>query len=268
MGYSVVYIWECQFECKAGIQINNVIKSNNRYKMISNGKFILKDILAYLSQGTSLDEFLKSFDTQKTKALIPHKVTQNISKYLKENPTLAQHKGNVIELLRNSKIPHKDWVSNDMTNQKIEISNYLKIQNNYQNLYELLKDYNNFDVQPAVEAIGKLSAMSSSLNLDIHKDAISIPGLSLKSLWSSKQPGVEFELFEDKEELYKMNRNNLVGGPSIVIHHYHEKNKTLIRNQKVCKKVFGFDANVLTCGRLDKISYVENMKLLMHIPDL
>ncbi len=49
-GYSVVSIWECQFECKAGIQINNIIKSNNRYKMISNGKFIFKDILAYLSQ--------------------------------------------------------------------------------------------------------------------------------------------------------------------------------------------------------------------------
>ncbi len=109
----------------------------------------------------------------------------------------------------------------------------------------MLKDYNNSDVQPAVEAIGKLSAMFSSLNLDIHKDAISIPGLSLKSLWSSKQPGVEFELFKDKEELYEMYRDNLVGGPSIVFHHYHEKNKTLLRNQKVCKKVFGFDANAL-----------------------
>ena len=113
-----------------------------------------------------------------------------------------------------------------MTNQKIQMTDYLKIQNNYQNLYELLKDYNNSDVQPAVEAIGKLSAMFSSLNLDIHKDAISIPGLSLKSLWSSKQPGVEFELFKDKEELYEMYRNNLVGGPSIVFHHYHEKNNS------------------------------------------
>ncbi len=74
-------------------------------------------------------------------------MTQNISKYLKENPTLAQHKGNVIELLRKSKIPHKDWFSNDMTNQKIQMTDYLKIQNNYQNLYELLKDYNNSDVQ-------------------------------------------------------------------------------------------------------------------------
>ena len=133
MDYSVVSIWECQFESKTGIQINNVIKSNNRYKMISNRKFIFKDILVYLSQGTSLDEFLKSFDTEKTKAFFPHKVTQNISKYLKENNTLVQHKGNAIELLRNSKIPHKDWFANDMTNQKIELTEYLKIQNNYHN---------------------------------------------------------------------------------------------------------------------------------------
>jgi G:T-mismatch repair DNA endonuclease (very short patch repair protein) len=211
MGYSVISIWECQFESKTGIQINNIIKSNNRYKMISNGKFIFKDILAYLSQGTSLDEFLKSFDTEKTKAFFPHKVTQNMFKYFKENPSLMQHKGNAIEILRNSKIPHKDWFANDMTNQKIEITDYLKIQDNYRNLYELLKDYNNSDVQPAVEAIRKLSAMFSSLNLDIHKDAISIPGLSLKCLWSSKQPGIEFKLFKDKEELYEMYRNNLVG---------------------------------------------------------
>jgi hypothetical protein len=132
-----------------------------------------------------------------------------------------------------------------MTNQKIEIIDYLKIQDNYRNLYELLRDYNNSDVQPAVEAIGKLSAMFSFLNLDVHKDAISIPGLCLKSLWSSKESVIEFKLFKDKEELYEMYRNNLVGGPSIVFHHYHEKNKTLIRNQQVCKKVVGFDANGL-----------------------
>ncbi len=57
-------------------------------------------------------------------------------KYLKENPSLTQHKGDIIEILSSSKIPHKDWFSNDMTNHMIEIT---KIQNNYQNLYELRK---------------------------------------------------------------------------------------------------------------------------------
>ena len=66
--------------------------------MISNGKFIFKDILAYLSQGTTLDDFLKSFDTEKREAFFPHKMTQNMLKYLKENPTLMQHKGNTMEI--------------------------------------------------------------------------------------------------------------------------------------------------------------------------
>ena len=61
-----------------------------------------------------------------------------------------------------------------MTNQKIEITDYLKIQDNYRNIYELLRDYNNSDVHPAVEAIGKFFTMFSSLNLDVHKVAISI----------------------------------------------------------------------------------------------
>ncbi len=51
--------------------------------------------------------FLKSFDTEKTKAFFPHKVTQNMLKYYRENPSLIQHKGDVIEILRNSKIQHK-----------------------------------------------------------------------------------------------------------------------------------------------------------------
>jgi hypothetical protein len=36
-----------------------------------------------------------------------------------------------------------------------------------------------------------------------------------------------------------------VGGPSIIFQHYHEKNKTKIRDDKVCKCVLGFDANAL-----------------------
>jgi hypothetical protein len=163
-------------------------------------------------------------------------------KYLKETPSRMQHKGNYIEIFRNSKIPHKVWFAIDLTNQNMEITNYLKIHDNSRNLYEFLKDYNNSDVHPAVEAIGKLSVMLSSLNLDIHKVAISIPGLSLKSLWSSKQPGSEIK---DNMKLYDMYLNNLVGCPSIVFHNYNEEKKTLIRNQKGCKKVVGFDANAL-----------------------
>jgi hypothetical protein len=47
--------------------------------------------------------------------------------------------------------------------------------------------------------------------------------------------------------LYK---NNIVGGPTIVFHRYHERDVTTIRptdyeEPKTCKKIIGYDANVL-----------------------
>lgn len=144
----------------------------------------------------------------------------------------------------------------------------MKIQNNYQNLYELLKDYNNSDVEPAVKAIGKLSAMFSSLSLDIHKHAISIPRLSLKSLWSSKQPGIEFVLFKDKEELYEMYRNILLVGPVLYFTIITRKTKLLFVIRRYARRFLVLMLMLFTCGQLGKICYVENMKLLMHILDL
>ena len=102
-----------------------------------------------------------------------------------------------------------------------------------------MRDYNNLDVKPGVEATKKLGNFFQSLNLDIHKDGISVPGLTLKYLWHTKQKDCEFQLFKGNEDLYQKYRDNLVGGASIVFHHYHEKNKTRIRNGKPCQRILG-----------------------------
>ena len=49
-------------------------------------------------------------------------------------------------------------------------------------------------------------------------------------------------MFKGNEDLYQKYRYNLVGGPSIVFHHYHERNK---RNGKPCQRILGYDANAL-----------------------
>jgi hypothetical protein len=77
-------------------------------------------------------------------------------------------------------------------------------------LYDLLKDYNNLDVKPGVEATKKLGSFFQSLNVDMHKDGISIPGLTLKYLWQTKQIDSDFQLFKGNEELYQKYRDNLV----------------------------------------------------------
>jgi hypothetical protein len=50
--------------------------------------------------------------------------------------------------------------------------------------------------------------------------------------------------------LYQLYKNNIVGGPSIVFHRYHEIDVTSIRPRdyeepKACKKIIGYDANAL-----------------------
>jgi hypothetical protein len=55
---------------------------------------------------------------------------------------------------------------------------------------------------------------------------------------------------EKNKDLFDLYKNNIVGGPNIVFHWYHEKDKTFIRpkeydDPKPCKSIIGFDANAL-----------------------
>jgi G:T-mismatch repair DNA endonuclease (very short patch repair protein) len=190
LGYNVVSKWECDFRPNEDIEINNIIKCNNKYRMISNGKFAFKDVMAYLAPGTSLTQFLKAFDTELVKGYFPHKITQNLDAYIRAYPELVQYQSNIIQLLKNSKIPTINWFYDEFSKKNILKSEYNLIKSRYSNLYDLLKDYNNCDVQPSVEATIKLSQFFKNLGLDIHKDGISISGLTLQYLWKLKDSNI------------------------------------------------------------------------------
>jgi hypothetical protein len=130
---------------------------------------------------------------------------------MKEHPNLSQYKDNVTMLLKHSAIPDRKWSTNDL-NQKLEINEkeHADIKAKYSNLYELLVEYNNNDVLPTVEATKKLLKFFKDIKLDMHKDGISIPGLTLKYMWKLKESESKFQLFKDKEELYHKYKDNLV----------------------------------------------------------
>lgn len=55
---------------------------------------------------------------------------------------------------------------------------------------------------------------------------------------------------EKNKDLYDLYKNSIVGGPSLVFHRYHEKDRTFIRpaeytDPKPCKLIYGVDANAL-----------------------
>ena len=125
-------------------------------------------------------------------------------------------------------------------NEAIEVFN----DNTFKNMFDYLEYYNNCDVIPMVEAINKMFQFYRARNLDMFKDAISLPGLAYKMLMNC--PKANFSLFEEEHKhLYYLLKNNIRGGPSIIFNRYQEVDKTYIRNGKLCKNIIGFDANAL-----------------------
>ena len=84
-------------------------------------------------------------------------------------------------------------------------------------LHDFLRWYDNCDVKGVRHAKG----------LDMFKDAISLPDLACKMLLTCTEEN--FSLFKevDKESFYLLKRN-IVGGPSIIFHRYHEVDKHIL----------------------------------------
>ena len=72
--------------------------------------------------------------------------------------------------------------------------------------------YNNLDVKPFVEAVEKMAQTYKDKGVDLFKDGISVPGLTLKYLFNIS-PDANFALFGNHDsDPYETYRNNLVGG--------------------------------------------------------
>jgi hypothetical protein len=86
------------------------------------------------------------------------------------------------------------------------------------------------------------------LGVDMFKDAISVPGVTLKYLFKTLPKDVSFSLCSKREQdLHNTIRENIVGGPSIIFHRYHEKDQTFVRgnSDKAVQGIKDYDANAL-----------------------
>ena len=114
---------------------------------------------------------------------------------------------------------------------------------------EWLRYYNNLDVAPGLEALEKMRAFYTEKGIDILKDAVSLPGVSLHYLLRGTIERFA-NLYSPCKEAYGMLKNAMVGGPNIVFKRYHEAGVTHIRphrfkETKTCKRIIGYDANAL-----------------------
>ena len=145
-----------------------------------------------------------------------------------------------------------------------------------------LRYYNNLDAAPDLEALERRQAFYTEKGIDILKDAVSIPGVSLHYLLrGAVERGAE--LYSPSKEAYEMLKGAVVGGPSLVFTRYHEVGITTIRSHqtaepRLCQRILGYDANALylstmlqemPCGKERVVHYsdeyqVEASPVLMH----
>ena len=195
------------------------------------------DIINYLGPGTSYDSWVKAYGCEVTKSDFPYEWFDSAEKL--DYPGLPDYVHWFSKLKNSYTLSLSEWKTCKETFRKKGMKTFK----------DWVKYYNNLDVAPGLEALEKMKAFYAERGIDILKDAVSIPGVSLHYLLrGSIERGAD--LYAPSKEAYEMLKGAVVGGPSLVFTRYHEVGKTRIRshqytNAKMCQNILGYDANAL-----------------------
>ena len=96
-----------------------------------------------------------------------------------------------------------------------------------------LEYYSNLDVTPFLETLEKMKAFYTKLGIDVFKDAVSLPGVSMQYILQGTLRGRNPpELYTPSGEAYEMLKGAVVGGPRLVFTRKHIAGQTRIRSHK------------------------------------
>lgn len=209
-----------------------MVKRNNNHMCIKTTNLKFLDVSNFLAPGFSYAQFINAYECSLQKGFFPYEWLDSPDK------------------LNTTQLPQREAFYSSLKNSDISMDDYRYCQQIWQQhgmrtMRDFLVWYNNLDVEPFIEALEKLTDFYKERHIDTFKDGISVPGLTLKYLFKTN-PEADFVLFDEKnKDLHQCFKDNLVGGPSIVFHRYHEGGKIRIRGGKMCQKVVGYDANAL-----------------------
>ena len=250
----------------------NVAKKENSYMFLSTPKFKFLDIKNYLAPGLSYDAWCRAYGCELQKLAFPYEWFDSFDK--------LNHKGPV---------KYEEFFSSLKGGITISQEEYQNFCDEFSKrgcvtMKDWLKEYNLADVKPFIEALEKNREQYYPDEIDLLKDAVSIPGISMMyvlnealkrkkysepDLFAPGEPckckcsddcekaGCEKcrEISKDckictKNEAYEMLTTGMIGGPSIVFCRYAEAEVSQIRSHiykdaKTCRAVLGLDANSL-----------------------
>ena len=211
-----------------------VIKRQNTYMCLYTDKLKFVDICNYLAPGYSYAKYLTAYGCMQQKGHFPYEYMDGVGK------------------LDDRAIPPQASFYSQLKNEGISDTDYAACQavwgdNQMTTMRDYLIWYNNRDVIPFLEAIAKQAGFYKHQNIDMFKDGISVPGLSLLHLFNDLPNDTYFTVFNrTNSDLHELVKDNIVGGPAIIFHRYHEKDVTKIRGGgETCRSIVGYDANAL-----------------------
>ena len=188
-----------------------VIKRQNTYMCLYTDKLKFVDICNYLAPGVSYAKYLTAYGCELGKGHFPYEYMDSIGK------------------LDERSLPPQSAFYSRLKNEGISVANYARCQeawraNGMETLRDYLIFYNNLDVTSFLEAISKQFTFYRDRNIDMFKDGISVPGLSLLYMFNDLPPNTYFTVFNrTNSDLHELVKDNIVGGPAIIFHRYHEK---------------------------------------------
>ena len=222
-----------------GIGSMFVIKRNNTFMCLSTDQLKFVDMINYIAPGFSYDKYLKAYGCEVTKGHFPYEYMDRL------------------ERLDDTALPPKEAFFSRLKNEGISDEDYASCQeawrvNGMTTLRDFLVWYNNRDVVPFLQAIDRQFAFYRQRGIDMFKQGISVPGLTLLYLFNDLPEKTYFTIFNEKnKDLHDLVKANIVGGPSIIFHRYHEKGVTTLRRNEYgeaarpCRAIVGYDANAL-----------------------
>ena len=270
--YDINMIKEYFVKDLAEISNVNVAKKENSYMFLSLPIFKFLDIKSYLAPGLSYDAWCRAYGTELQKLAFPYEWFDSFDK--------LNHKGPV---------KYEDFFSSLKGGITISQEEYQNFCDEFSKrgcvtMEDWLREYNLADVKPFIEALEKTREQYYPDEIDLLKDAVSIPGISMMyvlnealkrkkysepDLFAPGEP-CKCECSDDcekvrckdcrevrkdckicaKNEAYEMLTTGMIGGPSIVFCRYAEAGVSQIRSHiyedaKTCRAVLGLDANSL-----------------------
>ena len=199
----------------------------------STKKLTFLDIINFLAPVYSYDKYLKAYGCELQKGHYPYEYMDGIGK------------------LEDSALPPHEAFHSRLKNEGISDEDYVRCQavwreNGMKMMHDFLVWYNNRVVVPFLDAIDKQFAFYKQQNIDMFKEGVSVPGLTLLYIFNELPSNTFFTVFnQTNSDLHLLVKDNIVGGPAIIFHRYHEKDITKIRGEETCRSIVVYYANAL-----------------------